>query len=198
MSGQLKQLREAADNPSIRDVFGPNELKELVAEVPDFPKPGINFKDVTPIFAHRGALESAIGLMKEQVAETVGRVDLIVGAEARGFILGAALANELHAGFIPTRKPGKLPREVHSVEYELEYGTDTLEIHRDAINPGDRVVIHDDLLATGGTAAATGKMVEALGGEIVAYSFIVELSALSGRERLPGDAPVLSLLAYED
>ena len=174
------------------------DLKALVAEVPDFPKPGISFKDVTPIFADADALHSAIALLRAQIARVTDRVDTIVAAEARGFILGCVLARDLGAGFIPTRKPGKLPRETHGVEYGLEYGTDSLHMHRDAITPGQNVVIHDDLLATGGTAAATAKMVQELGGEIVAYSFLIELTSLAGRERLPGGAQVLSLIQFDD
>jgi adenine phosphoribosyltransferase len=173
------------------------ELKDLVAVVPDFPKPGISFKDVTPIFADPVALRSAIALLREQVEEATDGADLVVGAEARGFVLGAALARELRAGFIPTRKPGKLPRATHSVEYGLEYGTDSLQMHRDAIASGQRVVIHDDLIATGGTAAASARMVEELGGEIVAFSFLVELRGLGGRRLLPGSPPVLSLIEFD-
>jgi adenine phosphoribosyltransferase len=175
-----------------------DDLKARVAVVPDFPKPGISFKDVTPIFADAVALGSAIALLREQITQATEPVDVVIGAEARGFVLGAALAHELGAGFIPTRKPGKLPRETHSVEYGLEYGTDSLQMHRDAIAPGQRVLVHDDLIATGGTAAATARMAEELGGEIVAYSFLVELTALEGRRQLPGAAPVLSLIQFDD
>jgi adenine phosphoribosyltransferase len=185
-------------SPRASKLLTTQDLKALVAEVPDFPKPGISFKDVTPIFADPDALVSAIALLHEQIAEVSERVDLVVGAEARGFILGSALARDLGAGFVPTRKAGKLPRDIHSVEYGLEYGTDALQMHRDAISPGHSVVIHDDLIATGGTAAATAKMVAELGGEIAAYSFLVELTALNGRERLPGTAPVLSLIQFDD
>jgi adenine phosphoribosyltransferase len=174
-----------------------DQLKALVVEVPDFPKQGISFKDVTPIFADPDALGSAASLLRGQIAQVTDRVDMVVAAEARGFILGAALARDLGAGFIPTRKRGKLPRETQDIEYALEYGTDTLHMHRDAISPGQNVVVHDDLIATGGTAAATARMVEELGGELVAYSFLVELTALRGREQLPSGAPVLSLIQFD-
>lgn len=198
MRDRTASIGSIADNRFVRGVFGKEGIKGLIAEVPDYPKPGIVFKDVTPVLAHRGAFESTVEMMSTEIEETVGHVDLIVGAEARGFILGPAIAYKLHAGFIPARKPGKLPREVHSVEYALEYGVDTLQMHRDSIRPGQRVVIHDDLLATGGTAGAIAKMVTDLGGEVVAYSFIVELTYLQGRLKLPAGPPVLSLVSYDD
>lgn len=185
-------------SPGASKLLSAEELRALVAVVPDFPKQGISFKDATPLFADPEALVSAIALLREQIAEVTDRVEVVVGAEARGFILGSPLARDLGAGFIPTRKPGKLPRQTHSVEYGLEYGTDALHMHRDAIAPGQSVLIHDDLIATGGTAAATARMVEELGGEIVAYSFLIELTGLRGREQLPGPAPVLSLIQFDE
>jgi len=172
------------------------ELKGLIRGVPDFPQPGIEFKDTTPLLASPAALRSAIALLSEALGEVSGPVDLVVGAEARGFVLGPALAAALGAGFIPARRPGKLPLRTESAEYELEYGIDALHVHSDAFEHGRRVVIHDDLIATGGTAAAIGEVVESLGGEIVAYSFLIELAALRGRDRLR--APVYSLIVCDD
>jgi adenine phosphoribosyltransferase len=158
------------------------DLREFVRDIPDFPRPGIVFKDITPLLLDPGALNaSVIGL----AALTRGlRVDLVVAAEARGFILGAALARELAAGFVPARKPGKLPHETVSAEYALEYGIDALEMHADALAGGARVLIHDDLLATGGTASALCELVTGLGADIVGCAFLVELSFLGGRTRL--------------
>jgi adenine phosphoribosyltransferase len=158
------------------------DLREFVRDIPDFPRPGIVFKDITPLLLDPGALDAAvIGL----AALTRGLgVDLVVAAEARGFILGAALARELAAGFVPARKPGKLPHETVSAEYALEYGIDALEMHADALARGARVLIHDDLLATGGTASALCELVTGLGADIVGCAFLVELSFLGGRTRL--------------
>ena len=172
------------------------ELKGLIRGVPDFPQPGIEFKDTTPLLARPAALRSAIALLSKQLQEAAGPFDLVVGAEARGFVLGPAIATALDAGFIPARRPGKLPLRTESAEYELEYGIDALHLHSDALEHGRRVVIHDDLIATGGTAAAIGEVVESLGGEIVAYSFLIELTALHGRGRLR--APVHSLIECDD
>ncbi len=169
------------------------ELASYIRDIPDFPKEGIVFKDITPLLADAEALRFAV----DQLAEFgVGRkVDLILGAEARGFILGATLAYTLGAGFIPARKPGKLPYNTVGAEYELEYGTDTLEIHEDAIKPGTRVMVHDDLLATGGTARAKCDLVEKLGGEVVGVTFVVELDFLEGRSKLEG-YDILSLINF--
>jgi adenine phosphoribosyltransferase len=169
------------------------DLASYIRDIPDFPKEGIVFKDITPLLADAEALRYAV----DQLAEfSVGKkVDLILGAEARGFILGATLAYTLNAGFIPARKPGKLPYNTVGAEYELEYGTDTLEIHEDAIAPGTRVMVHDDLLATGGTARAKCDLVEKMGGEVVAVTFVVELEFLSGRDKLKG-YDVKSLIRY--
>jgi adenine phosphoribosyltransferase len=170
------------------------DLRALVREIPDFPRAGINFKDITPLLADSGALAHAVGELAQR-ARPLG-VDCVVAAEARGFLLGPALALELGAGFALARKPGKLPYETVSAEYLLEYGTDTLELHTDAIGAGRRVLVHDDLLATGGTAAALCELVESLGGEVAGCGFLIELAFLGGRERL---APheVHALLSYE-
>ena len=169
-------------------------LKDHVREVPDFPRPGVVFKDLTPLVGSGEALRSCVDSLAAHVG---GRpVDAVVGIEARGFILAAPVAYRLGAGFVPVRKPGKLPWRVERQEYELEYGRDALEIHGDALSPGSRVLVVDDVLATGGTAAATAALVERLGAEVVALGFVLELAFLGGRSRLEG-RDVLSLLAYE-
>jgi adenine phosphoribosyltransferase len=170
------------------------DLRGLIREIPDFPRPGIAFKDLTPLFLDARALDSAVEALREMTEPL--RVDLVVAAEARGFILGGALARALGAGFVPARKPGKLPHETVSAEYALEYGIDALEVHADALSGGARVLVHDDLLATGGTARALCDLVEQLGGEIVGCAFLVELGFLGGRERL---APheVMALVGFE-
>jgi adenine phosphoribosyltransferase len=171
------------------------DLRGFIRDIPDFPKPGIVFKDITPLFLDARALEHAVALLA-RYAEDLG-VDYVVSAEARGFVLGGAIAAEAGAGFIPARKPGKLPRETNSVEYVLEYGVDALEVHKDALAGGARVLVHDDLLATGGTAAALCELVEQAGAVVAGCAFIVELAFLNGRERLaPHD--VHSLIVYED
>ncbi len=169
-------------------------LASKIRDIPDFPKEGIVFKDITPLLQDAESLRYAV----DQLAEFgVGKkIDVVVGAEARGFILGATLAYTLGAGFVPARKPGKLPFLTVAAEYDLEYGTDSLEVHSDAIVPGTRVLVHDDLLATGGTARAKCDLVEKLGGEVVGVSFIIELSFLGGREKLK-DYDVLSLIKYD-
>jgi adenine phosphoribosyltransferase len=158
------------------------DLRRFVRDIPDFPKPGIVFKDITPLLLDAAALNATV----DQLAAIAGPlpVEFVVAAEARGFILGAALARELGAGFVPARKPGKLPHETVSAEYVLEYGVDALEVHADALAGGARVLIHDDLLATGGTAGALCELVEGLGGEVVACAFVIELAFLGGRARL--------------
>jgi adenine phosphoribosyltransferase len=158
------------------------DLRAFVRDIPDFPRAGIVFKDITPLLLAPGALDAAVAGLAERTRGL--DVDLVVAAEARGFILGGALARELEAGFVPARKPGKLPHETVSAEYTLEYGIDALEMHADALSGGARVLIHDDLLATGGTARALCELVSKLGAEIVACVFLVELSFLEGRERL--------------
>jgi adenine phosphoribosyltransferase len=169
------------------------DLRALVREIPDFPQPGILFRDITPLLLDPDALDAAITQLAASVAV---EVDFVVAAEARGFILGAALARQLHAGFVPARKPGKLPSDTVSAEYALEYGLDSLEVHADALADGARVLVHEDLLATGGTARALCELVSSLGGEIVGCSFLVELSALQGRARL-APHPVRSLITFE-
>jgi adenine phosphoribosyltransferase len=171
------------------------ELGSYVRDIPDFPKPGIVFKDITPVLASAEALDAAVSGLATHAAPL--NVDVVVGAEARGFLLGAALARELGAGFVLARKPGKLPRETVRAEYLLEYGTDALELHSDAVAAGARVLVHDDLLATGGTAQALCELVETLGGVVVGCGFFLELSFLRGRERL-ARYDVHSLLAYDE
>lgn len=170
------------------------DLKAHIREIPDFPSPGIAFKDITTLLAHAGALDAAVSGLADRVRAK--DVALVVAAEARGFLLGPALARELGAGFVLARKPGKLPHETVRAEYTLEYGVNTLEIHTDAVARGARVVVHDDLLATGGTARAVCELVEQLGGEVVACVFLAELSFLDGRSRLAG-YDVRSLVRYE-
>ncbi len=173
------------------------DLRGYVRDIPDFPTPGILFKDITPLLLNAEALDAAIRALAEPL---VGEhVDFVVAAEARGFILGAALARELRAGFVPARKPGKLPGATITAEYALEYGIDALEVHADALAGGARVLVHDDLLATGGTAGALCDLVEVLGGEIIGCAFLIELSALGGRDRLQASAhPVHTLITYAD
>jgi adenine phosphoribosyltransferase len=170
-------------------------LKALVRTVPDFPKPGILFYDITTLLKDRTGFAQLIDALATHYLER--KIDLVLGIEARGFIFGPALAYRLNAGFVPVRKPRKLPAPVVRVTYDLEYGTDALEIHRDAIQPGQRVLLVDDLLATGGTMEATIKLVEELGGEIAGLAFAVELDFLRGRERF-AKHDVFSLLHYDE
>lgn len=168
-------------------------LKSLIREVPDFPKAGINFYDITTLLKNaaglRGVIDSLSAAYKGQ------EIDIVVGIEARGFIFAPAVAYALNAGFVPVRKPKKLPSVTERVEYELEYGTDILEIHKDAIEPGQKVLIVDDVLATGGTAKAVTHLIEKLGGDLVGLSFVIELDFLKGRDKLPG-LKIDSLLHY--
>lgn len=169
-------------------------LKAHVRDVPDHPEPGVTFKDITPLLGHPEAFGRVID---ELVAPYHGEhVDKVVGIEARGFVLAAPVAYRFDAGFVPVRKAGKLPRDIESEEYELEYGTDVLEIHRDAIGLGQSVLILDDVLATGGTAAATARLVERLGGRVLGLGFMLELAFLGGRERIDG-YPVRALATYD-
>jgi len=168
-------------------------VKGLIRDIPDFPKPGILFKDITPLLGDATGFRTAIELMATAVDGPTP--EYIVGTESRGFIFGAALAYELGAGFIPVRKPGKLPADVHSAEYELEYGTDALEVHRDALHQGARTLIVDDLLATGGTARATADLLRRLGAEMLGYCFVLELTFLNARQQMT-DAPVTALIQY--
>lgn len=168
-------------------------LKELIRDIPDFPKAGVIYKDITPLLLNPEALNS----VTDQFIELLNnqKIDKVVGIESRGFFFATLLAQKLNAGFIPVRKPGKLPAEKHSQTYDLEYGKDTLEIHLDAIEPGDRVLLHDDVLATGGTAEATCKLIEKCGGEIVACNFLIELEFLNGADKLK-KYQVQSLIRY--
>lgn len=169
-------------------------LKDYVTTIPDFPEPGILFRDLTSVLQDADGLHLAVSEMQKRMEDTP--CDVIAGAESRGFILGTPLAYNLHLPFVPVRKKGKLPRAVVQQEYELEYGTAVIEMHRDAIRPGQRVVLVDDLLATGGTMAACVKLVEELGGEVVKIVFLMELAGLNGREKLAG-YPVESVIVYE-
>lgn len=169
-------------------------LKSLIREVPDFPKPGILFYDITTLLKDKTGLKAVIDELKQHYEGA--RVDVVLGIEARGFIFAPALAYALGAGFVPVRKPKKLPSECISVTYELEYGSDSLEMHKDAIDHGHRVLIVDDLLATGGTAAAVTRLVEQMGGKVAGVGFVVELSFLNGRRKLAG-YDVFSLLQYD-
>ncbi|KYC40046.1 adenine phosphoribosyltransferase [Scytonema hofmannii PCC 7110] len=171
------------------------DLKSLIRDIPDFPKPGILFRDITTLLRDPEGLRYTVDLFADQINDANLMADYVVGIESRGFIIGAPLAYKLGAGFIPVRKPGKLPAEVHSIEYALEYGTDCLEIHKDALQSGCRVLVVDDLIATGGTASATAKLVKQIGCELVGFGFIIELRDLQGRKHLP-DAPIITLVEY--
>lgn len=173
----------------------PASLRERVREIPDFPRPGVGFKDITPLLLDPVAFGVAVdGLAAPHRHMSV---DLVVGIEARGFVFSAPVAHTLGAGLVPIRKPGKLPAATQSVSYELEYGEGVLEIHRDAIVPGSRCLIVDDVLATGGTAAAGRSLVESLGGEVIGFAFLMELGFLGGRARLGEVTPVCALINYE-
>lgn len=169
-------------------------ISQFIRDIPDYPKPGILFRDITPLLADHAAFESAIEAMAEPFLNE--RIDVIAAAEARGFIFGTPLALKLGAGFAPVRKPGKLPFQVHSYEYELEYGTDELQIHTDAFKPGQRVLVVDDLLATGGTVQACCKLIESCGADVIGCSFLIHLKFLNGQEKLDGYR-VESVLEYE-
>ena len=168
-------------------------LRGLIRDIPDFPKPGIIFKDITPLLRDPAGLAMAVEVMANPFRKD--RVDLVIGAESRGFIFGTAIAQSLSCGFVPIRKPGKLPGETHRAEYELEYGKDVLEMHVDAVRPGQRVLMVDDLLATGGTMSACIEMVRRTGATIAAATFLIELDFLDGRKRL-GEVPVHSAIRY--
>ncbi|MDR5658068.1 adenine phosphoribosyltransferase [Serpentinicella sp. ANB-PHB4] len=169
-------------------------LKPKIREIQDFPKEGINYKDITPLLKDKEAFKYTIDTISEQLKDL--DVDVIVGPESRGFLFGTPVAYNIGAAFVPIRKPGKLPSETLKYEYELEYGTDTLEIHRDSIKKGQRVAIVDDLLATGGTVLATAKLIEQLGGEVVSMNFLIELDFLNGRKLLT-NYNISSLLKYD-
>ena len=170
-----------------------NHLKDLIREVPDFPKPGINFYDITTLLKDKQGFRETIDGLQSHYRGTP--IDIVVGIEARGYFFAPAMAHALGAGFVPIRKPKKLPHTVRSVEYALEYGTDTLEVHADAIEPGQNVLIIDDVLATGGTASAAGRLVEQLGGTVVGFGFVIELKFLEGSKKLAG-YDLFSLVQY--
>jgi adenine phosphoribosyltransferase len=171
------------------------DLESYIQDIPDFPRPGIVFRDITPLFLDHGALEHTVDALAGYARER--EADYVVSAEARGFVLGGAIAARAGAGFILARKPGKLPRETSSVEYQLEYGVDTLEVHADAVADGSRILVHDDLLATGGTAEALCGLVEQAGADVAGCGFVIELAFLDGRSRLR-DHDVRSLVVYEE
>ncbi|MBM3252110.1 MAG: adenine phosphoribosyltransferase [Candidatus Omnitrophica bacterium] len=170
-----------------------NDLKKYIRDIPDFPKAGILFKDITTLLNDKDAFRKAVNLLAKDYQKQ--NIDIVVAVEARGFILGGAVAHRLGAGFVPVRKKGKLPSKTISETYDLEYGTDTLEIHQDAIKPGARVLIIDDLLATGGTVKAVAELVKKLQGEIAGIAFLIELKFLKGKEKLK-DYPILSLIKF--
>lgn len=167
-------------------------INSLIRNIPDFPKPGIQFKDITPVLSDPTALQMAVESMAIPFLNS--GIEIVVGLEARGFLMGPAIAIRLNAGFVPVRKPNKLPAETVKASYELEYGTDSVEMHADAVHPGTRVLIHDDLIATGGTAKAATQLVQEGGGVIAGYSFLVGLNALHGKDLLPGDIPISILI----
>src|SRR3954470_4312198 len=169
------------------------EIERAIRNVPDFPKAGIQFKDITPVLADARLFSGCVGLLTDGIKP--GTVDAVVGIDARGFIFAAAAAVKLEAGFVPVRKKGKLPYQTHEEEYDLEYGTATVAVHVDALKPGSRVLLIDDLLATGGTAAAAAALVQKLGAEILEIAFLIELKFLNGRERLKR-YPLRSLIVY--
>jgi len=179
---------KASTEPSVQD-----HLKQLIREVPDFPKPGITFYDITTLLKDKQGFRETVDALEEHYRKTP--VDVVVGIEARGYFFAPAMARALGAGFVPVRKPKKLPHLVKSVDYELEYGTDQLEIHADAIEPGQNVLIIDDVLATGGTASAVARLVQLLEGRVAGLGFVIELTFLNGREKLAGN-DVFSLIQY--
>jgi len=170
------------------------EIRQAIRDIPNFPKPGVVFKDITPLLNNGALFKRTIDLLADRYRSR--SVDTVLGIESRGFIIGAALAYSMGSSFCLVRKPGKLPYETHSASYKLEYGSDTLEIHRDGIMSGSRVLIVDDLIATGGTAAATAALVSKLGGEVVEFAFVIELSFLNGREKLKPHG-IFSLIQYD-
>ena len=171
-----------------------DHLKQLIREVPDFPKPGVNFYDITTLLKDKKGFRETVDALQDHYRSTW--IDIVVGIEARGYFFAPAMALALGAGFVPVRKPKKLPSTVKSIDYELEYGTDRLEVHTDSIKPGQSVLIVDDVLATGGTASAVTQLVEQLGGRVVGLGFVIELTFLKGQEKLSG-YDVFSLIQYE-
>ncbi len=172
------------------------DLKSLIRDIPDFPKEGILFRDITTLLRDKDGLKNTIDLFTEKCQQLETKPDYIVGIESRGFIFAPPLAYNLDAGFVPVRKKGKLPADVYQVEYELEYGTDILEIHQDALPKGSKVMLVDDLIATGGTAKATADLITKIGCELIACGFLVELKGLQGRSKLP-DVPLITLVEYD-
>ncbi len=170
-------------------------LKALIRDIPDFPKTGILFRDITTLLKNPDGLQYTIDTLTQKCQDTNLLPDYVVGIESRGFIFAPPLAYQLNAGFVPVRKPGKLPAAVHSINYQLEYGSDTLEIHQDALPYGTKVVIADDLIATGGTAKATAELLEKIGVEVLGFTFVIELKDLNGRKQLP-DVPIITLIEY--
>jgi adenine phosphoribosyltransferase len=168
-------------------------LKALIRDIPDFPQPGILFRDITTLLRDPAGLKHLINVLEEKC--TPLKPDYIVGIESRGFIVGTPLACQMSVGFVPVRKPGKLPAAVYGVDYALEYGTDRLEVHQDALPKGSRVLVADDLIATGGTAAATAELINKIGCELVGFAFAIELEGLGGREKLP-DVPIITVIDY--
>jgi adenine phosphoribosyltransferase len=189
-------LKEKDSMPTTEtaDHIAVDKIKTAIRDIPDFPKPGILFKDITPVLKDPVLFNQVVDYFHHQLKDK--RVQYVVGIESRGFILGAALAYKLGAGFVPVRKKGKLPGLVERHEYDLEYGTDVIEIHTDAIEAGSRVVLIDDLLATGGTCAASLKLLERLNADVVSIMFMIELSFLNGRERLPQTTHIHSMLQF--
>lgn len=171
------------------------DLKSLVRDVPDFPKSGIVFRDITTLLKHREGLRYAVNTLFEKCETTELVPDYVVGIESRGFIFAPVLAYRFGAGFVPVRKAGKLPAAVHRIQYDLEYGTDNLEVHQDGLESGAKVLIVDDLIATGGTANATAELLTTIGCDLLGFAFLIELTELKGRDKLP-DVPVISLLEY--
>lgn len=170
------------------------DLKSKIRVIEDYPVEGISFKDITTLLRDKEAFKETLDLMEKALAEV--NFDYIVGIESRGFLFGAPLADRMGKGFIPVRKPGKLPADIEKISYDLEYGANELEIHKDAVNKGDRVLIIDDLIATGGSAQATAKLIESLGGEIAGFEFLIELTSLKARELLK-DYKVISIVEYD-
>ncbi|MEC4891655.1 MAG: adenine phosphoribosyltransferase [Oscillatoria sp. PMC 1051.18] len=171
------------------------DIKSLIRDIPDFPKPGIIFRDITTLLSNPEGLHYTFDTLEQKCRQANLVPDYVIGMESRGFLFGPSLAYKFQAGFIPVRKPGKLPAAVHSIEYELEYGTDQLEVHQDALAPGARVLIVDDLIATGGTAKATAELVQRCGCNLVGFAFIIELTDLGGRKNLP-EVPIITLVEY--
>ncbi len=171
------------------------ELKSLIRDIPDFPKAGILFRDITTLLKDPEGLQYTINSLHEKCEQLGFLPDYILGIESRGFIFAPTLAYKFGAGFVPVRKAGKLPAAVHSIKYDLEYGTDTLEVHQDGLEPGSKVLIVDDLIATGGTAKATADLVKTIGCDLLGFAFIIELDALKGRKQLP-DVPIVTLMNY--